>query len=144
MVNLFVTLIHFWWWEFGLMRIPDWAFLPYVFVIFFAVLLYFLAALLVPQHLTEQADLKEYYYSHRKWSFGTMALIQVVDFGDTIVKGWSYFLSLGPEYPLRNLGVLVLSLIAIRTRSERFHSFTVILLTGYQLFWIMRHFNRVG
>ncbi len=21
MVNLFVTLIHFWWWEFGLMRI---------------------------------------------------------------------------------------------------------------------------
>jgi hypothetical protein len=92
MVNLFVTLIHFWWWEFGLMQIEDWTFLPYAFVICYAVLLYFLVALLVPQHLSEQADLKEYFYSHRGWFFGTMALVQVVDFGDTFVKGWAYFI----------------------------------------------------
>ena len=144
MVNLFVTLIHFWWWEFGLIRIQTWTFLPYAFVICFAVLLYFLVALLVPQHLSEQADLKEYFYAHRGWFFGTMALIQFVDFGDTLVKGWTYFVGLGLEYPIRNLGIIALSVIAIRTRNERFHGFMVILLTGYQLVWIMRHFNRVG
>ena len=51
MVYLFVTLIHFWWWEFGLMRILTWTFLPYAFVICFAVLLYFLVVLLVPSQL---------------------------------------------------------------------------------------------
>jgi hypothetical protein len=55
----------------------------------------FLVALLVPQHLSEQADLKEYFYEHRAWFFGTMALVQLVDFGDTLVKGWNYFVSLG-------------------------------------------------
>ena len=128
MVNLFVTLIHFWWWEFALMQIETWTFLPYAFVICFAVLLYFLVALLVPQHLSEQADLKEYFYSHRGWFFGTMALIQVVDFGDTFVKGWAYFIGLGPYYPIRNLVIIGLCATAIRTRNERFHGFMVVLL----------------
>ena len=70
--------------------------------------------------------------------------VQVLDFGDTLVKGWSYFVGLGLEYPIRNLVIIALSGIAIRTRNERFHSFMVILLTGYQLLWIMRLFNRVG
>ena len=73
-----------------------------------------------------------------------MALIQLVDFGDTFVKGWTYFVGLGLEYPMRNLGIIALSLIAIRTRSERFHSVMVILVIGYQVLWIMRHFNRLG
>src|SRR4029078_1996812 len=103
MVNLFVTLIHFWWWEFALMQIQVWTFLPYAFVICFAALLSFLVALLAPQHLSEQADLKEYFYSHRGCFFGTMALIQVVDFGDTLVKGWTYFLGFGPRFPHRHL-----------------------------------------
>ena len=144
MIYLFLTLIHFWWWEFGLLRIQSWTFIAYAFVICFAVLLYFLVALLVPQHLSDQADLKEYYYQQRTWFFGTMALIQLVDFGDTLVKGWGYFLSLGPEYPVRNLGIILLSMIAIRTRKEWFHGSMIVLFVAYQLFWIMRHFNRVG
>ena len=143
MVNLFVTLIHFWWWEFGLMRIQTWTFLPYAFVICFAVLLYFLVALLVPQHLSEQADLKDTLRSSRL-VFRHDGTDQFVDFGDTLVKGWTYFVDLGLEYPIRNLAIIGLCVTAIRTRSERFHSFMVVLLTGYQLLWIMRHFNRVG
>ena len=73
-----------------------------------------------------------------------MALIQVVDFGDTFVKGWAYFIGLGPEYLIRNLVIIGLCATAIRTRNERFHGFMVVLLNIYQLFWIMRHFNRVG
>jgi hypothetical protein len=108
------------------------------------VLLYFLVALLVPQHLGAQADLKEYFYARRTWFFGTMAAIQFVDFGDTFVKGWAYFRALGPEYPLRNISIILLAAIAIRTRKEWFHAFMVILLLVYQGLWIMRHFNRVG
>jgi len=144
MVYLFITLIHFWWWEFGLMRIQSWTFLPYAFVICFAVLLYFLVALLVPQQLGERAELKEYFFARRTWFFGTMAAIQLVDFGDTLVKGWAYFRGLGPEYPVRNLAIIVLSIVAMRTRKEWYHGFMVIVLMAYQVLWIMRHFNRVG
>lgn len=143
MVYLFITIIHFWWWEFRLVQIQTWTFLPYAFVVCFAVLLYLLVALLVPQR-GETENIKEHYYSHRKWFFGTMALVQVVDFGDTLVKGRSYFTGLGFEYPIRNLAIIVLCLVAIRTKNEKFHGALVLLLIAYQLLWIMRHFNTVG
>ena len=141
MLNLFVTIIHFWWWEFRLVRITTWTFLPYAYVVCYAVLVYLVVAFLMPQPLGAGTDLKTYYYSHRKWFFGTMALIQVFDFGDTLVKGWGYFLGLGPEYLVRNLAVTVLCLVAIRTRNETFHGILATLLTLYQIVWILRQFN---
>ncbi len=94
--------------------------MPYAFVICFAVLLYFLVALIVPARLSERPDLKEYYYAQRGWFFGTMALIQVVDFGDTFVKGRAYFTSLGMEYPVRNLSIIALSLVATGRAGKAF------------------------
>jgi hypothetical protein len=143
MFNLFVTIIHFWWWEFRLVRITTWTFLPYAYVVCYAVLVYLLVAFLMPQPLGAGTDLKEYYYSHRKWFFGTMALIQVFDFGDTLVKGWGYFLGLGLEYVVRNVGVTALCVVAIRTRNERFHGILAIVLTAYQIVWILRQFNTI-
>src|SRR4029434_3442776 len=99
------------------MQIRTWTFLPsYAFVICFAVPLCFLVALLVPQHLSEQADLKEYFYSHRGWFFGTMALVQVVDFGDTLVKGWTYFVGLVPNIP--SATSLLLACLRLRSGPE--------------------------
>jgi hypothetical protein len=143
MVNLFITIVHFWWWEFRLVRITTWTFVPYAFVVCYAVLYYLLVALLVPQR-GETDDIREHYYSHRKWFFGTMALMQVVDFGDTLVKGMTYFRALGLEYPIRNIAIIVLSLIAIRTRSPKFHGALVVLVIAYQVIWIMRRFNTMG
>src|SRR5271168_3037120 len=39
---LFLYLIHFWWWEFNLGKLPDWTFPLYFFIAFYAVLLYLL------------------------------------------------------------------------------------------------------
>ena len=141
--NLFVTIIHFWWWEFRLVQIQTWTFIPYAFVVCYAVLIYLLVAFLMPQPLGSATDLKDYYYSHRKGFFGTMAFIQILDFGDTLVKGLAYFQSLGWEYPIRNLSIIMLSVIALRTRNEKFHGSIAIALTAYQIIWILRHFNVV-
>jgi hypothetical protein len=143
MANLFVTIIHFWWWEFRLTQIQTWTFVPYAFVVCYAVLVYLLVAFLMPQPIGATTNLKEYYYSHRKWFFGTMALIQVLDFGDTLVKGLAYFTSLGLEYPIRNLCVISLSVAAIRTKNEKFHGALALGLTLYQIIWILRQFNTV-
>jgi hypothetical protein len=143
MTYLFITIIHFWWWEFRLVQIKSWTFLPYAFVVCYAVLYYLLVALLVPER-GETENIKEHYYSHRKWFFGTMALMQLVDFGDTLVKGFAYFLNLGPEYPIRNLAIMVLCFVAIRSKNEKFHGAFVLLLMTYQVIWIMRRFNTIG
>src|SRR4029077_5526672 len=143
MIDLFITIVHFWWWEFRLVRITAWTFVPYAFVVCYAVLYYLLVALLVPER-GETEDIREHYYSHRKWFFGTLALMQVVDFGDTFVKGVAYFRDLGLEYPIRNITIIVLSLIAIRTRNPKFHGALVVLVIIYQVIWIMRRFNTMG
>jgi hypothetical protein len=43
---MFLYVIAFWWWEFGLASIPDWTFPLYVFVIIYGILVYLLCALL--------------------------------------------------------------------------------------------------
>src|SRR6202008_4917547 len=45
---LFLYLIHFWWWEFNLVRVREWTFPIYFFVAIYAVLLYLLCALFFP------------------------------------------------------------------------------------------------
>ena len=60
---------------------------------------------------------------------------QAVDVADTLLKGLDHFRSLGPSYPIAIATLSVLLLIAMRTRSERFHGafaiFSVLYLIAY-------------
>jgi hypothetical protein len=58
----------------------------------------------------------------RHWFFAILALNLGADFIDTAIKGWDYFQSLGVLYPIRNLVLIGLCLVAIRTASLRFHA----------------------
>jgi hypothetical protein len=48
-----VTAIHFWWWEFHLSTIWPWRFTIFGFVLFYAFLLFLLAALLFPDDMRD-------------------------------------------------------------------------------------------
>ena len=60
------------------------------------------------------------------WFFGLLALSFLLDFGDTLIKGKAYLHSLTAEYPVRNIAYILLCLVAMRVRSERFHAAFVI------------------
>lgn len=136
-----VSAIHFWWWEFGLIRIQPWRFELFLFVLFYAFLFFLLASLLFPDSMEEYASYEDYFLSRRRWFFGLLAATVPVDLIDTIAKGRAHFESLGTEYPLRLAVVLMLCAVAAWTANRRFHLAFAALYLAYLLSWIFRQYR---
>ena len=138
---LLLQVLHFWWWEFQLNKVAEWHFQMFFLVTSYAILYFFLCALLFPNDLKDYSGYQDYFYSRRKWFFAFFILTLIVDVFDTHLKGSAYFLYFGWEYWLR-LGVTIaLCGIAIGTKNERFHGAFVIANLLYQLSWTIRIFE---
>jgi hypothetical protein len=136
---IFLRAIFWWWFEFQLSKTADWTFTLFLFVLGYAVLIYLWCALLFPRELAGYDGFKGYFYSRRGWFFGLLLAGQVVDVADTLLKGVAHFRSLGPAYLVGITTLSILLLIAMRTRSERFHGafaiFSVVYLLAYPWFF---------
>lgn len=119
---LFFAIVTFWWWEVQLVRVTDWTLWSYLFLIAYTGSFFFLCALLFPDDLRGGDGYATYLIRRRHWFFAILALNLGADFIDTAIKGWDYFQSLGVLYPIRNLVLIGLCLVAIRTASLRFHA----------------------
>ena len=119
---LFLYLIHFWWWEFYLQRVVQWTFPLYFFIAIYATLLYLLCSLFFPDEMDEYDGYRGYFYSRRSWIFAVMTLIFVADVVDTLIKGSEYRMHLGIFYDIRTSAYILLSLLATRICSPRFHA----------------------
>lgn len=140
-VFVFLYLLHFWWWQFRLSYKVAWDIESYVFISVYALVLYLLCAFALPERVDDDADYREHYYSRRHWFFGLLAVVFTVDFIDTWMKGVAYFENLGPEYIIRNVAYIVLSLVAMTTANPRFHGAFALAAIGYQVLWIMRRYE---
>ena len=138
---MFVYVLHFWWWQFSLSHQAHWNFTLYLYVTLYALLLYLLCALVFPESLADGVGYREYYYGRRRWFFGLLALMFVVDIGDTLIKGPAYLQSLGAEYWFRNGVFIVASLIASVTARPPFHLLFAIAALLYELSWIWRRYE---
>jgi hypothetical protein len=141
---LFLYLIHFWWWEFNLVKVREWTFPIYFFVAVYAILLYLLCSLFFPDQIGEYDGFKGYYYSRHQWIFGVMALLFVADIADGFIKGRDYFTRLGAAYAIRTATYLVLSLIAIRIRKPWFHAAFAIVAVIYEIAYILERYWTMG
>jgi len=134
---IFLRAIFWWWFEFRLSEIPEWAFTLYLFVLGYAVLIYLWCAILFPRDLAGYDGYEDYFYSRRGWFFGLVLAGQAVDVADTLLKGLDHFRSLGPSYIIAIVLVSVLLLIAMRTADRRYHAvfaiFALIYLVAYPL-----------
>jgi hypothetical protein len=138
---LFLYLIHFWWWEFNLVRVPQWTFPLYFFIALYAFLLYLLCSLFIPDQIGEYDGFKGYYYSRRQWIFATMALLFVADIADTLIKGRDYFNRLGVAYEIRAVVYLALSLLAIKIKKPWFHAAFAIIALVYEIAFILERYR---
>ena len=141
---MFLTTVFWWWWEFRLEKVAEWTFTLYVFVILYAVLIYLLCAFLFPNNFSDYGGPKGYFYSKRAWFFGLLALTNLVDLCDTLLKGPEYFASLGFEYPLVTGLKTVLAAAAMFSKNEKYHAAVAIAFLLYQSSWAMRPFYTVG
>ena len=76
--------------------------------------------------------------------FGLLLAGQAIDVADTLLKGMAHFRSLGPSYPVGIASLSALALVAIRTRSERFHGAFAIFAVVYLLAYPWLVFDTVG
>jgi hypothetical protein len=86
----FVTtwLVSFWWWEFKFQEVTvDWSFGLYLFLITYAVSLFLVAAVLVPHRMDRVSDSYAYFMEGRKWFFGGLVGLVVLDTLDSFLKG---------------------------------------------------------
>ena len=143
-VYMFLTSVFWWWWEFRLKDLQVWSFPVYVFVILFAVALYLLCAMLFPHGLDRYDGFKDYYYSRRAWFFGLFIVFQLIDVGDTLLKGGAYFASLGPEYIIVRVVKISLCIVAMRTKNEPFHAVFGVANVLQQVSWALRFYDTVG
>ncbi len=134
----FMLLIDFWWWEYRLGAAAKWYFASYLFVVFYITCFYLLCSLLIPDDITEYPSYKEYYFSKGSRYFLLLAIVFLVDLGDTLIKGRTYFLSLGVEYPVRIASHFLLCLLAYRSKKEWVHVLLAILFIVYGISWIVR------
>ena len=138
---VFLYLLHFWWWQFRLSYTVTWDVEIYVFITFYALVLYLLCAFTLPERVDDDADYREHFYSRRRWFFGLLAGVFAMDFIDTWTKGAAYFESLGPEYIVRNVAYIVLSLVAMKTTNSRFHGVFALAAIVYEVLWTLRRYE---
>jgi hypothetical protein len=128
---MFLLSVFWWWWEFRLRSIETWTFGIYLFVVLYAFLMFLLCALLFPRNFSGYDGFRGYFYAKRKWFFSVFLLAQLVDVGDSLIKGMNYYYSLGFQYSIAQLTIVLLSVAAIITRNEKFHAIFVLALLAY-------------
>ncbi len=90
-VYVLIWLVSFWWWEFKFQEVvTDWTFGLYLFVIGYAIVLFMLAAILVPHRMHGVTRTYVYFVKGRRWFFGTFLLAIAIDIGDTFLKGYDW------------------------------------------------------
>ena len=134
--SVLVELVLFWWWEFALYEVTDWSFGIFAFLIFYAITLFLMAALLFPDKLDDYAGYEDFFLRRRHWFFGVFGLTFLLDIVDTVIKGEPYFDTLGLEYLIQVPIGLALCAIAIWTTSRRYHLGLVTVHLVYQAWWI--------
>ncbi len=141
---MFFQAIFFWWWEFALESLQQWTLQVYLFVLFYAFIIYMLCALLFPQDLEGYSGYEDYFMSRRAWFFGLMAAYFLIDFWDTWMKGADYFASLGKEYVIVQAFIIAGSLVGIATPNRRFHAGFALLVLVYSVSWMFRSYDTIG
>lgn len=141
---ILVSSLHFWWWEFGLIRVQIWRFELFAFVLFYAFLFYLLACLLFPEEMEEYQGYEDYFLSRRRWFFGLLAATYAVDYLDTLIKGRAHLAELGVEYDIRLVVGILLCGVAGWTANRRFHLAFATLWLAYYVSWILRVYDILG
>ncbi|MEO6014348.1 MAG: hypothetical protein ABIQ30_12305 [Devosia sp.] len=131
-----VELVLFWWWQFALIEVTHWNFGSFAFVIAYAVTLFLMAALLVPDKIEEYDGYEHYFLSRRRWFFGAFAVTLVFDLIDTLLKGAAYAGSVGPDYWIQIPVSLGLVALAVWSSDRRVHLAVVLAQLCYQAWWI--------
>ena len=141
---MFFNMIFFWWWEFALVKIDVWYFQDYLFIVFYAVVLYLMCAMLFPGDLAEYDGFRDYFLSRRRWFFALLAATFIIDIYDTMLKGPDHIAQLGMGYVAITVTYLAVSAVAIASKRHSVHAVIAVLAFVYQVAWAFTFWGQQG
>ena len=126
-------------------NVPHWTLFLFLWLLVAPLILYLVAALLFP---TNQDDVvvtswREHYYANNQKIFALFGLTFAIDLVDTLLKGLTYFLSLGPLYYGSMSLHIALCAIAALTKSPRYHAAFAVFYLLYNLAMLGSHLLRL-
>jgi len=131
---LLVWIVSFWWWEFKFQQlITTWTFGLYLFVLSYAMLLFFLAVLLVPRGMKDLDDSYAWFMADRRWFFAIFLLGNAMDVIDSFNKSTEW--ALRPTFMVWEVAILVGSIVGIRSENRRVQQVVAVGLFAYQLIY---------
>ena len=117
---IFGWMVQFWWWEFKWTTLDaEVDFRLYSFLVLYAVSVFMVAVILVPHHLSVVDDSWEYFLSIRRWFFGGLLALNVLDLVDTFMKGWEW--GMRQSYTWYWLAVTACAVIGLLTTRRYVH-----------------------
>lgn len=85
-ILVLVIAVQSWWAMFGLRHHQDWTFYAFSVVLAQTIVVYLLAALVLPDFFGEEAvDLRAHYYGHHRWFFALLVLLIAISLGKDFV-----------------------------------------------------------
>jgi len=139
---VFVWMVFFWWWQFRLLELlTRWTLGHYFLIVFYAVLLFLLAVILIPSDWDAIDSLDDYLLSKRRWFYTVLLVTNLADLLDSYFKGgWEYVLDLGAVSLAGTAATIPICIAGVRSRNIRVHSvmaiasFVWLVITGFDVF----------
>ncbi|WP_223426579.1 hypothetical protein [Tateyamaria pelophila] len=138
---LLLYVIHFWWLEFGLMFVPRWQFQNFLFIIGYAALIFFTAALLFPDQMEDSPSFSDYFHSRRSWFYGLLLAILAVDLADNSFHNAAHLKLLGWTYAARQTALIAFALIGLMSRRTGVHFGLALSAIFVELLWIVMRYR---
>ncbi len=97
-VNVLVYILMVWWGMFWWSGHENWFIYEYLFITLYAIVLFFLSAMLYPWDMEKNIDVREYFFKHRLWFFGALMVAWCLDIPETVAKSASNLRPVPQEY----------------------------------------------
>jgi len=105
----------------------------YLFLIFYAITLFLLQAVLVPRTWDGVTSLKDYFLERRAWFYSFLMFATVLDFFDTYLKGgFESILDTGAINLAFAALTIPVAIMGVITTKIRFHNFMGVLFFSWQ------------
>ena len=136
-INVLMYILLIWWGMFWWSGHEDWYAYEYLFITLYAIVLFFLAAMLYPWDMKGDIDVREYFFKNRLWFFGALFLAWCLDVPETLSKASEDLRPVPQEY-LWFVGLqLAIAATGIVTRRHIVHLLLPILWFVFTVYYVL-------
>ena len=118
---ILIYILVIWWSMYWWSKHDQWSTYEYLFITAYALVLFFLSALLFPYDMDKDIDVEAYFFKQRRWFFSMLIVAWLLDVPETLLKG---------EHQLRNVPTaylafvgwnIALAIVGLSTENRKVH-----------------------